>query len=79
MEVGFSPANNWGIYDMHGNVSEWCEDGWHLNYYLNAPHDGSVWLGGDTSLRVLRGGSWYSTAPSLRSANRAAYRSNCRL
>jgi formylglycine-generating enzyme required for sulfatase activity len=42
---------------MHGNVWEWCEDNWHADYN-GAPEDGSVWPGGDASLRVLRGGSW---------------------
>ena len=51
---------------MHGNVWEWVEDAWHPNYQ-GAPHDGSVWQGGDTSLRVLRGGSWLDIpAPSAR-------------
>ena len=45
---------------MHGNVWEWVEDAWHSSYQ-GAPADGSVWQGGDMSLRVLRGGSWAST------------------
>jgi len=63
------PANPWGLRDMHGNVWEWCEDNWHSNYE-GAPVDGSVWKGGDTSLRVLRGGSWGSDPQVLRSACR---------
>ncbi len=65
----FAP-NRWGLRDMHGNVWEWCEDNWHDNYRGNAPSDGSVWQGGNRSLRVLRGGSWISGPRSLRSAGR---------
>ncbi len=64
------PANKWGLRDMHGNVWEWCADNWHASYEGNPPTDGSVWQGGDTSLRVLRGGSWSYHPVSLRSANR---------
>jgi formylglycine-generating enzyme required for sulfatase activity len=64
----FSP-NAWGLHDMHGNVWEWCEDNWHPNSE-DAPQDGSVWKGGDKSLRVLRGGSWRNSPHNLRSANR---------
>jgi formylglycine-generating enzyme required for sulfatase activity len=63
-------ANPWGLRDMHGNVWEWCEDNWHPHYIGDPPMDGSVWRGGDTSSRVLRGGSWGNYPLSLRSANR---------
>ena len=56
---------------MHGNVSEWVEDTYHPNYE-GAPVDGSVWLGGDLSYHVVRGGSWGSYPNDLRSANRGA-------
>jgi formylglycine-generating enzyme required for sulfatase activity len=58
---------------MHGNVWEWCEDNWHDDYQ-GAPYNGSVWLGGYVSLRVLRGGAWDDHFPSgLASGNRYSY------
>ena len=59
--VGSFPANRFGLHDMHGNVSEWVEDNWHNSGYKGyegAPTDGSAWLDGDASMRMLRGGSW---------------------
>jgi formylglycine-generating enzyme required for sulfatase activity len=78
-EVGTLPPNVWGLYEMHGNVWEWCEDHWHENY-KDAPHDGTAWRGGDTSMRVVRGGCWFNslTPVVLRSANREADRPNSR-
>ena len=67
--VGENAANDFGLHDMHGNVWEWCQDPWRDDYQ-DAPTDGSAWLGGDMSLAVLRGGSWYNSPQSLRSANR---------
>jgi formylglycine-generating enzyme required for sulfatase activity len=55
---------------MNGNAWEWCEDNWHADYTGTPPTDGSVWRGGDESLRVLRGGSWISFPQNLRSALR---------
>ena len=56
--VGKFPPNAWGLYDMHGNVWEWCQDHWH-DSYDGAPPDGSAWIeGGSPGHRVLRGGSW---------------------
>lgn len=60
--VGQKKPNAWGLYDMHGNVWEWCQDRWH-DSYNGAPSDGSAWESGDSSCRLLRGGSWnYVTA-----------------
>jgi formylglycine-generating enzyme required for sulfatase activity len=55
-DVGIYLPNAFGLYDMHGNVREWCADGWH-NSYENAPIDGSTWIGLDNSVHVLRSGS----------------------
>ncbi len=63
-------ANAFGLFDMHGNVWEWCQDYWH-DSYNGAPTDGSAWLsGGDSTLRVLRGGSWGSNGWGCRAALR---------
>lgn len=63
-------GNQFGLYDMHGNVREWCADYWHENYQA-APTDGSAWLeGGDSANRVLRGGSWNGGPRKCRSASR---------
>ncbi len=68
-QVGTKQPNELGLYDMSGNVSEWCEDKWH-DSYRGAPTDGSAWLSGSSSRRILRGGCWYSYAENCRSANR---------
>jgi formylglycine-generating enzyme required for sulfatase activity len=66
----FEP-NPWGLFDMHGNVWEWCEDSWHDDY-AGAPADGSAWRDkDDASSRVLRGGSWGNFPQFLRSACRS--------
>ncbi len=61
--------NDWGLYDMHGNVWEWCEDSWQGSYE-GAPDDGSAWVDADGTFRVIRGGSWYDGARYCRSAFR---------
>ncbi len=67
--VGQINPNSWRLYDMHGNIWEWVQDRWH-DTYNDAPADGSVWENGASSYRVIRGGSWGSSADSCRSAYR---------
>lgn len=64
----FKP-NPWGLYQVHGNVWEWCQDDWHRNYE-GAPTDGLVWLNVSDVSRVLRGGSWGDAPKYLRAALR---------
>lgn len=72
-DVGIFPSNAFGLYDMHGNVWEWCLDYYH-NSYEGAPTDGSAWLSPEkTDLRVLRGGSWHYLPRHCRSACRVLY------
>jgi formylglycine-generating enzyme required for sulfatase activity len=68
----FEVANAFGLYDMHGNVWEWCEDDYHDNY-KEAPDDGSAWLDfgrKKNSAKILRGGSWFNYPNFCRSAIR---------
>ena len=67
--VGQTSPNDWGLYDMSGNVWEWCED-WYHDDYSGAPCDGSAWLVPAGEFRVFRGGSWFFDAEYCRSANR---------
>jgi formylglycine-generating enzyme required for sulfatase activity len=71
-DVGSFLPNAFDLYDMHGNVWEWCADPWHENYE-NAPADGRVWEMGSNQenvLKVLRGGAWFSNPGDCRSAFR---------
>ena len=76
--VGQFPPNTFGLYDMHGNVYEWCLDDWHDNYE-GAPTDGSAWFDENNNLSqksgraLLRGGSWYTFPVLCRSAYRVNY------
>ncbi len=72
LEVGSFLANAWGLYDMHGNIEEWCEDKSHDNYQ-GAPIDGSAWTHTHYPKNlsyVLRGGSFYEAIDRCRSAFR---------
>ncbi len=68
--VGSFPANAWGLYDMHGNVDEWCNDWYGTHYYENSqntnPHGPQ-----SGSKRVCRGGSWANFHKFCRSADRS--------
>jgi formylglycine-generating enzyme required for sulfatase activity len=61
--VGEKKPNSWGLYDVHGNVSEWCQDGY-------KEYSGGVTRKADRECMVLRGGSWYVYARVCRSAFR---------
>ena len=72
-DVGKFPPNAFGLYDMHGNVWEWCEDGWHENY-INAPtwpNNNIPWISQSDNKRMLRGGQWYLNPSYCRSASRS--------
>ncbi|MBT7789803.1 MAG: SUMF1/EgtB/PvdO family nonheme iron enzyme [Calditrichaeota bacterium] len=72
--VGLLKPNYWGLYDMSGNIWEWCSDIW-KDDYIDAPVDGSTRTdGGDSDSRVLRGGSWNGISDFCRSAYRSRRR-----
>ena len=68
-EVGSFYPNDWGLYDMSGNVGEWVQDCWKKNYY-EAYLDGKAWTEGFQTKRVARGGGFDSDPEDLRSASR---------
>ncbi len=71
-EVGGKAPSDWGLYDMSGNVWEWCNDWWDADYYEFSPtQDPPGPTGG--SYRVVRGGSWYFIAEICRSADRYSF------
>jgi formylglycine-generating enzyme required for sulfatase activity len=69
MPVDSYQPNPWGFYQVHGNIWEWVEDCLNDDY-AGAPTDGTAWLTGHCDRRVLRGGSWVSTASALESGSR---------
>jgi formylglycine-generating enzyme required for sulfatase activity len=68
--VGQKRPNAWGLYDMHGNVWEWCGDGYDGKYYANTPSSDPLGPSGQAAGRVLRGGGWCSNPRSCRAAVR---------
>lgn len=69
--VGLLYPNDWGLYDLSGNVWEWCADHWHESY-LRAPKDGMAWISDDeNNNRVVRGGAGGSSPRLCRCANRS--------
>ena len=68
-KVGTKQPNQWGLYDIHGSVYEWCKD-WYTDSYSNTPTDGTDNHSGSQLFKVLRGGSWYNSSNYIRSSNR---------
>ncbi len=73
--VGLFPPNNWGLFDMSGNVYQWTQDCWNVvdfwtGRYKNAPSDGAAWTTGECIYRVIRGGSWTDDPWGLRVSSR---------
>ncbi len=69
-DVGNFPPNSFGLYDMHGNIWEWCQDIYNSSYQ-GAPIDGIPSLNGsDSNIKLLRGGGWIDDARICRSAIR---------
>ncbi len=62
-------ANPFGLFDIDGNLSEWVDDCWHDNY-VRAPRSSTAWINPGCERRVIRGGSWGSAPPQIRSAYR---------
>lgn len=71
LPVGEFSPNPLGLFQMHGNVWEWCLDSWHDDY-VGAPGDGGVWLDAGVDAHVVRGGSWRCKPVGLRAAYRAS-------
>jgi formylglycine-generating enzyme required for sulfatase activity len=83
--VGSFAANGFGLYDMVGNVLEWVQDCYHPSYEvetpqgkIDAPTNESVWVGGDCSFHIVRGGSWDGGTDNVRSAFRVGGVANTR-
>jgi formylglycine-generating enzyme required for sulfatase activity len=71
VDIFMLKANALGLFQMSGNVAEWCQDRWHPDYE-GAPADGSAWLDGNDNRRVIRGGAWDSEPYAARTYDRDA-------
>lgn len=69
--VATKQPNKWGLFDMHGNVWEWCRDFYHDNY-IGAPETERSWQIPATDQQVIRGGGWNSKSDGCRSTNRGS-------
>ena len=76
-KIGQKNPNHFSLYDMSGYILEWCQDAWHNNYH-GAPTDGSPWLSGNETQRVIRGGGYWLSSIRCRSACRGWYDWNIR-
>ncbi|WP_181918414.1 formylglycine-generating enzyme family protein [Wenzhouxiangella sp. 15190] len=70
LSVGSFLPNAFGLYDTHGNVSEWTQDCYNFGYE-GAPTDGSAWMTGDCEKAILRSGSWGMPGEKMRSSFRS--------
>lgn len=72
LAVGSLMPNAYGLYDMHGNVYEWCLDDWHSNYN-GAPDNQNPWFSRSSRWKVVRGGSWNTSPQDCRSTSRSLH------
>ena len=70
--VGQKLPNAWGLYDLLGNVREWCTDGYSDTYYASSPR-GDLVGAVEAMHRVFRGGSWFNDPRNCRSADRSGF------